>query len=303
MSGHIMVVLLVGAAGGVGVWMLVLLLVPERSDLVAALSQPRGLPAPAAGAATQGRQQPDRRGLATAQAWIEQKLSAVPWLATPDRDLMVVEISRGTFLLVRVAASVAALLVGPVYSLVFAVFGFPLPLVVPAAVGLVLAAVTWLTVGVVVHAQAESRRREMRYALVSYLTLVALHRAAGQAMGKSLELAAASSSAWTFQRIAQRMALATRSGSNEWAGLAQLAGELGIDELSDLASIADTAGIAGAGVYSTLMARAQSLRHELQTAEEAAAAAASTRLAIPKVILTFTTFVFLLYPALMQLVG
>src|SRR5664279_1387101 len=53
-----------------------------------------------------------------------------------------------------------------------------------------LAAVTWLTVGVVVHAQAESRRREMRYALVSYLTLVALHRAAGQAMGKSLELAA-----------------------------------------------------------------------------------------------------------------
>ena len=142
-----------------------------------------------------------------------------------------------------------------------------LPLVVPAAVGLILAAVTWLTVGVVVHAQAESRRREMRYALVSYLTLVALHRAAGQAMGKSLELAATSSSAWTFQRIAQRMALATRSGSNEWAGLAGLAAELGIDELSDLASIADTAGVAGAGVYSTLMARAQSLRHELQTKE------------------------------------
>jgi hypothetical protein len=178
-----------------------------------------------------------------------------------------------------------------------------LPLVVPAAVGLILAAVTWLTVGVVVHAQAESRRREMRYALVSYLTLVALHRAAGQAMGKSLELAAMSSSAWTFQRIAQRMSLATRSGSNEWAGLAGLAAELGIDELSDLASIADTAGVAGAGVYSTLMARAQSLRHELQTKEEEAAAAASTRLAIPKVILTFTTFVFLLYPALMQLVG
>ena len=51
------------------------------------------------------------------------------------------------------------------------------------------------------------------------------------------------------------MALATRSGSNEWAGLAGLAAELGIDELSDLASIADTAGVAGAGVYSTLMAR------------------------------------------------
>ena len=297
-----LLVLLVGAAGGVGLWMLVLLLVPERSDLVTALSRPRGLTASAT-FAVEPAQQPERRSVAVVQAWMEQRLAAAAWLVTPDRDLMVIEMSRGTFLLVRLAASGAALLVGPVYSLVFLLVGFRLPLVVPAAVGLILAGVTWLTVGVVVHAQAESRRREMRYALVSYLTLVALHRAAGQAMGKSLELAAMSSSAWTFQRIAQRMALATRSGSNEWAGLAGLAAELGIDELSDLASIADTAGVAGAGVYSTLMARAQSLRHELQTKEEEAAAAASTRLAIPKVILTFTTFVFLLYPALMQLVG
>ena len=298
-----LLVLLVGAAGGVGLWMLVLLLVPERSDLVTALSRPRGLTAPAT-FAVEPAQQPERRSVAVVQAWMEQRLAAAAWLVTPDRDLMVIEMSRGTFLLVRVAASGAALLVGPIYSLVFLLIGFRLPLVVPAAVGLILAGVTWLTVGVVVHAQAESRRREMRYALVSYLTLVALHRAAGQAMGKSLELAAmSSSSAWTFQRIAQRMSLATRSGSNEWAGLAGLAAELGIDELSDLASIADTAGVAGAGVYSTLMARAQSLRHELQTKEEEAAAAASTRLAIPKVILTFTTFVFLLYPALMQLVG
>ena len=302
MSGQLLLVLLVGAAGGVGLWMLVLLLVPERSDLVTALSRPRGLTTPTA-MSMDAEQEPDRHGIASIQDWIERRLTAVPWLVTPDRDLLVIEMSRGTFLLIRVAASAGTMLVGPLYSLVFLLFGFTLPVVVPAAVGLILATVTWLTVGVVVHAQAESRRREMRYALVSYLTLVALHRAAGQAMGKSLELAAASSSAWTFRRIAQRMALATRSGSNEWAGLAELAADLGIDELSDLASIADTAGIAGAGVYSTLMARAQSLRHELQTKEEEAAAAASTRLAIPKVILTFTTFVFLLYPALMQLVG
>ena len=254
MSGQLLLVLLVGAAGGVGLWMLVLLLVPERSDLVTALARPRGLTASAT-FAVEPAQQPERRSVAFLQAWMEQRLAAAAWLVTPDRDLMVIEMSRGTFLLVRLAASGAALLVGPVYSLVFLLIGFRLPLVVPAAVGLILAGVTWLTVGVVVHAQAESRRREMRYALVSYLTLVALHRAAGQAMGKSLELAATSSSAWTFQRIAQRMSLATRSGSNEWAGLAGLAAELGIDELSDLASIADTAGVAGAGVYSTLMAR------------------------------------------------
>ena len=156
MSGQLMLVLLVGAAGGVGVWLLLLLLVPERSDLVAALSRPRGLTAPVTAA------EPDQRpdgGIASAQAWIEQRLSAVPWLVTPDRDLTVIEMSRGTFLLLRVAASAAALLVGPIYSLIFLVIGFTLPVVVPAAVGLILAAVTWLTVGVVVHAQAESRSR------------------------------------------------------------------------------------------------------------------------------------------------
>ena len=136
MSGQLLLVLLVGAAGGVGLWMLVLLLVPERSDLVTALSRPRGLTASAT-FAVEPAQQPERRSVAVVQAWMEQRLAAAAWLVTPDRDLMVIEMSRGTFLLVRVAASGAALLVGPVYSLVFLLIGFRLPLVVPAAVGLI----------------------------------------------------------------------------------------------------------------------------------------------------------------------
>ena len=55
------------------------------------------------------------------------------------------------------------------------------------------------------------------------------------------------------------------AGSSEWAGLAELATELGVDELADVADIADLASHAGAGVYSTLMARATSLRRELQS--------------------------------------
>ena len=72
MSGQLLLVLLVGAAGGVGLWMLVLLLVPERSDLVTALSRPRGLTASAT-FAVEPVQQPQRRSVVTCN-----KISAEP---------------------------------------------------------------------------------------------------------------------------------------------------------------------------------------------------------------------------------
>jgi Flp pilus assembly protein TadB len=222
---------------------------------------------------------------------------------TPDTDLTVVDLTRGGFLLIRCAAAFAGLLVGPVYVLIFAAFQVPLPVVVPMGVGLVLAVAGWLLPAVVVHGKAEARRLELRYALVSYLTLVALHRAAGQGMGASLELAAGSSSAWTFARIGQRIDSAIRSGTAPWDGLAGLATELGIDELTDLASIADVAGTAGGGVYSTLLARAKALRHELLAREEAAAAVMSARMVLPKALLGVVTLLFLLYPAVMLIGG
>ena len=50
--------------------------------------------------------------------------------------------------------------------------------------------------GVLVHDRAVRRRREMRYAMVGFLTLVAMHRAAGEAIGQALERAATTSTTW-----------------------------------------------------------------------------------------------------------
>ena len=163
-------------------------------------------------------------------------------LTTPDTDLHVVEMTRGRFLVIRVAAAFGGLIVGPLYAAIFQVMGTGIPLVVPAIVGIGLAAAGWFLPASVINGKAVARRREMRYALVSYLTLVALHRAAGEGMTGALSRAAESSPAWTFRRIGAQVDSAMRSGMAAWDGLALLAVEMGIDELADLASIADVAG-------------------------------------------------------------
>lgn len=290
-----------GAVVGLGLWALAGLLIPERVDLVDALTRERGIKAlqSMASVADKGS---ELRPLERVQVRIEARLGRSR-LTAPDADLSVIEMSRGQFLLLRLGIALGGLLVIPVYMLIFAAFAIGIPVAVPAGVGVSVAGIGWLAVSRVIHTRAEDRRREMRYALVSYFTLLALHRAAGEGMASALELAAASSSAWTFRRIEQRVASSLRTGGAAWDGLARLATELGIDELADLSSIADAAGTQGAGVYSTLLARAKALRNELLSYEEAAALVASSRMVIPKALLGVVTLIFLLYPAVIKIAG
>jgi len=300
-------VVLLGLVGGAAVTMLLFAFAGQRTDLVTALRQPRtpllaGVESASATTVKSGSSQ-GPADLAELQRWLQTRLEGVSWLRTPDKDLRVLRITRGEFLLNRVIAATVALLAGPMYALICRVIGVNLPFVATVLSGLVMAGIAWFALGVLIHDRAVRRRREMRYAMVGFLTLVALHRAAGEAIGQSLERAAATSTTWPFRMIRQRMAAAVRGGTSEWAGLAELATELGVDELADVADIADLASHAGAGVYSTLMARATSLRRELQSKEREATAAASKNLALPRVLLTVTMAAFLIFPALMRLTG
>jgi pilus assembly protein TadC len=298
-------VVLLGLVGGAAVTALLFAFTSERTDLVTALRQPRtpllvgSGPASAVGEPGSGR--PADLNLAQIQVWLQDRLERISWLRTPDKDLQILQMSRGTFLLNRVVAATAALLIGPLYTLVFGLIGLSLPFAATMLFGLIMAGLAWFAMGVLIHERAVRRRREMRYAMVGFLTLVALNRAAGRSMGQSLERAANSSRSWPFRMIGQRMAAAVRGGTSEWAGLAELSTELGVEELADIADIADLSSHAGAGVYSTLMARATSLRRELLARERESAAAASKNLALPRVLLTVTMAAFLIFPALLRL--
>lgn len=299
MSPTVLGLLAAGGAAGLGIAMIIAALVPGRPDLLAALRMPGHT-----GADSQptqaGQQAEPTSGIAGLQGRFETWLAATH-LTTPDGDLGVIGMRRGEFLLTRVALTAATLLVGPVYLLIFTAFGLRIPAVIPAGIAVVCAVLVWVAVGSYVTGKAEQARLAMRHSLVAFLQLVALHRAAGAGPGAALDDAAAASPLWTFRRIKGAIDSATRAGHSHWQGIADLAEEMGVDELADLSAITAGAGTQGAAIYDTLLARATSLRAQLQTDEIAAAQVASGRMAIPKAVLAMATMAFLLYPAITQL--
>ncbi len=294
--------LVAGALVGLGVYLLIASLVTERVSLTDAVGLDRSIThmsvleqesttsAAAAGWATKWA------------AKAEVKLNS--WrLTTPDADLALIEWTRGRFLLARVALTGLAVLVGPAMWGMLALAGAPLAYSVPQGMSLLLGLFVWYAVGLWVKGQAAARRLEMREALVSYLTLLALYKASGDGMVGALQQAATDSDAWTFRRIDARLAASVRAGGSPQGGLRRLGDELGIGELGDVADIAATAGLEGAGVFTTLLARANALRNQMQTDAEANAAANSVRLGVPKALLVATGVAFMMYPLITSISG
>ena len=301
MSSLWLTALLAGAALGLGVGVLLYVTAaPARPALAPLMKRAGSRPAPVI---TVTAPAPVPRtgwsGLAAARLsrWVD-----VGWLKSPDADLAVIEKSRQQFLLERVGLATVGLLVVPIWGVMLWALGIELPVVIPALGGVALAVLFWLVPANRVTVAAAERRREMRYALVSYLTLVALHRAAGEGAAASLELAAVASDSWAFRRIDRQVSAALRAQRTEWQALQDLANELRIDELADLSSIAETAGVMGAHIGPTLLARAASLRHELMAKEQSAAAESTNRMVFPKMMLAFVVVGFLLFPPFMTLV-
>lgn len=218
-----------------------------------------------------------------------------PWLAIPQKDLAILEKTRSEFVLERAGWFVVGLLVLPLWSVLMWLLGAPPPPPVPALGSLVVAALAWKVSGSRVAARARERRQEMRYALVSYITVVAMHRATGLGAAASLEAAASSSDSWAFRRIDQEVSTALRSHRTAWQALQDLADELDITELGDLSSIAENAGVDGAQIGATLLARAASLRNELFAQEQRRASDATDRLLVPKLILAFVMLGFIIF--------
>ena len=93
------------------------------------------------------------------------------------------------------------------------------------------------------------------------------------------------------------MLRAQLTGTSPWQGLAQLAAELRVPELGDVADIMRLSGEDGAAVYATLRARAASLRSALLTDAAAEANAASEHMIMPVAVLGVAFMALLGYPA------
>jgi len=199
-------------------------------------------------------------------------------------------------------ALVGALLVPSVVALL-GLGGVVMPLVLPVWTSLVLGVVGFFLPDLLIRGEAAARRRSFRHALGAFLDLVSIALAGGAGVEAALHDAATLGQGWSFTRLREALADARLSGVTPWHALGRLGTELGVSELSELASNLTLAGTEGARVRESLAAKAVSLRRHEAAEAETRAQEASERMSLPVAVLLFGFLVFLGYPALARVLS
>lgn len=274
--------ILVGALGGLGVFLIIRGLTPAGPSLEYALA--RLHPEPVSHAPVESSH------------WVLR-------LSPPLTELRLIGQSIERYALEKITYTLFGLLFPALVTEAAVLLGFHLPWVIPTIAGLVCAILMFLLVDISVRQKATAAREEFRRAVATYLMLVGLVRYAGAGAVESLEQAARVGDGWVFDRIREALDDARYANEAPWTRLRQVAVEIGVPDLGEVGDIMQLVGDQGAQVYQTLLSRAQSLRVALRTTEQQRAATATTLLYIPTSLLLLVFLVLIGYPALIRIAG
>ncbi len=302
MSQGLLTALVCGAGVGAGLWLVVRGLFPPRPSLAQALAQLRRIPEPAPLTADVDGGMAARLGRPIASLLGR---SDARWLVPGKvrQDLAVLGRSAERHLAEKVTLALVGLLVAPAVTVLLAVGGVHLGLVLPVWASLVCTAGGFFLPDLGIRSDAARRRTDFRHALSSFLDLVVVALAGGGGVETALGDAASVGNGWAFTTLRSVLDQARLARETPWAALGRLGRRLGVAELSELAASLSLAGTEGAKVRASLSAKATSLRtHQLAEAETADQAA-TERMALPVVVL-FAGFLFFLgYPAVVKVLG
>lgn len=202
-----------------------------------------------------------------------------------------------------------------VQKLAMTLFGFAVPavlwtLLVPTGSWLVstgftacYAVVMFLAPDIVIRSQAREARQDFETALIAYLDLIKMARAAGAGPGEALEAPARVCRGWAFQRIAATLSPASRGTRDPWDELTRLADQIGVPQLAETAAIARRAGTGGARILDSLTAKAASLRDQQLAAALAQAKSRTETMTVPVALSVLGYLILLGYPAYARLIG
>jgi len=291
-------VLVLGAAFGVGVLLIVSGLVPARPPLALALER---LHRPAT-----RRIEPSL--VARPPAPLTRLLGA-SWSTTglgrritrrAAADLRIVGLTANEHLAHRLSVAGVTLLWAPATAALMTVAGVTVPAVLTVWVSVAMAPVGFFIPAIELRARAARHRRSFRHALSSFLDLVSVALAGGKGVEGALTEAAATGDGWAFRELRAALSDARLQGNAPWDGLARLGAELDVPELGELAASAALAGAEGARVKSSVAAKAKALRIRVLADVETAAQSASERMSLPIVLLLVGFVLFLGFPAVTQ---
>lgn len=296
---------LVGALFGAAVWFLAWTLAPGRTDHVVTLGR-----LDAARAGTTSTFHPDHSTTHSTAGWGAWQRRGGQQLAQSlqRRGVQLARLGQDLTLLDRsfddhlgaLLGLFAATLFG---SLVLAGCWLALGLVpIPASVLLPIAVLIAAVAAVARHHDvtrlAATRRRQFRRALSAYLELVARSLMGGTGVPEALPAAANIGEGWPFRLIAATLDRARAVGTSAWSELGALGERIGVDELRDLATALALVGQDGARIAATLIARASTLRRREIADIDGRAKERDTSMRVAMVCIFFGFLLFVLYPAL-----
>lgn len=292
-----MAVVAMGMLAGLGVALLAREFAPHHTRLSDAMSNLAPGPQERLSAPL-----PEPAGAERLGAWAERTLTRLPAVSTPDVDLRLIGRTSRWFWTQKISCIAIGLLIPSVALVPAAILGISVPFAIPTGVGLVIAAVMWLTPDAWVRTEAARARADFASAAVSYLRLVAIKRLGGRGVVESLTSASRLSDAWMFLRIREELALADMAGLTPWDALGRVADEIAVPELREIADVARLSE-SGSAISENMLARAASMRDRILSREHTAATAATTSLSVPLAALLYVFVAALLYPMVLILLG
>ncbi|MGW2108311.1 type II secretion system F family protein [Streptomyces sp. NPDC001948] len=286
-------VVVTGGAVGAGVALLVRELLRPQPALAPALarSSPAALSMP----------EPELDREERWGRWLLARLERVPGVRIPATNLALVGQGPGQFMLKKTAFAALGLLCPVIATIPWILAGVSLPFYVPAAVGLVVAVLLFVTPDLAVRDQAKRAREEFAHALSAYLDLVALKRAADAGPAEALEKAAEVGRGWPFLYLQGALRRARLEKIPPYQALTELAAEYDLPVLEDVADIMRGSATDGAAVYKALRARTAALNAELLADQAAEANAASEKMTAPGALLAVLVMLLMAFPAVIRM--
>ena len=285
-----LLLVLVGATTGLGLTLVWRFAVSDVPDLRASLARPSVRPLLS-----------DERTENDLPEWKTLAASRLR-LARLGPDLLILNESMDSLVTRKISYGLLGLAFPAALVGAMAWLGASLPLSVPIAASVALSLLLFMVPDIDLHRRAIAARIQFRFCVCTYLELVALERAADAGAIESLERGAAIGGARPFILIDEALQRSRLSGQPAWTALAALSDQVGVGELADVADIMRLSGEDGAAVYSTLRARAGSLRTSLLTESAAHANAASEHMIVPVALLGIAFMVLIGYPAFARIV-
>lgn len=235
--------------------------------------------------------------------WAERALPARLLGVVPAADLAILRQTPAQFYGRKVAYGLVGLVLPSALTGFFALLGIQLPVALPVAGTVLLAAILFMAPSRDAAEAARKARADCARAVSAYVELCALERNAGAGAGVALANAAAVGDSWIFRRIREELARARYDGQPAWDALTDLAQTLALPELADVADIMRLAGDENSEVYRQLRARSASIRSGQLAAELAAANQVEERMYLPASFLGLVFLALLMAPPLLRLFG